>query len=109
MIVGRTLNGQPLLEFPLSNNGAVFEPVKVKKAILWSKVERKYSYHYQHHQQRQRVHKNITLWVFRVKCGNMTHLRGEVCVKEKINIFLYKYLFVFYLYWDIIFFFQGIE
>ncbi|KAF7990098.1 hypothetical protein HCN44_009087 [Aphidius gifuensis] len=73
---GKTLNGQPLLEFPISNNGAILQPIKVKKAILWGKVERKYSYHYQRHP-RQRIQKNITLWVFRVRCENVTHLRGK--------------------------------
>ncbi|XP_015116658.1 inhibin beta chain [Diachasma alloeum] len=73
---GRTLNGLPLLEFPMSSGEPTLEPVRIKRATLWARVELKRSYHYKHHR-RQYNHKNITLWVFRVKYGNRTHLRGK--------------------------------
>ncbi|XP_057321293.1 inhibin beta chain [Microplitis mediator] len=73
---GRTLNGQPLLEFPMSSGEPALEPLKIKRAILWARVELKHVHHYQHHR-RQINQRNITLWVFKVRCGNTTHLRGK--------------------------------
>ncbi|CAD6233331.1 GSCOCG00007140001-RA-CDS, partial [Cotesia congregata] len=73
---GRTLNGQPLLEFPMSSGEPALEPLKIKRAILWARVELKHVHHYQHHR-RQINLRNITLWVFKVRCGNTTHLRGK--------------------------------
>ncbi|XP_034180035.2 inhibin subunit beta [Osmia lignaria lignaria] len=74
---GRTLNGQPLLEFPMSSGEPALEPLKIKRATLWARVEFKHAHHYQHHRQGETNQRNITLWVFRVRCGNMTHLRGK--------------------------------
>ncbi|CAL7941158.1 unnamed protein product [Xylocopa violacea] len=74
---GRTLNGQPLLEFPLSSGEPALEPLRIKRATLWTRVEFRHAHHYQHHRQGQTNQRNITLWVFRVRCGNMTHLRGK--------------------------------
>ncbi|XP_033226458.1 inhibin beta chain [Belonocnema kinseyi] len=74
---GRTLNGQPLLEFPTSSGEPALGPFKIKRATLWARVELRHSHHYQHHKQSQSNQRNITLWVFRVRCGNTTHLRGK--------------------------------
>ncbi|XP_023316987.1 uncharacterized protein LOC106649912 isoform X2 [Trichogramma pretiosum] len=77
---GRTLNGQPLLEFPLaSSSEPAFEPLSIKKATLWARVELRHAHHYQHHRNgvNSNNQRNITLWVFRVRCGNVTHLRGK--------------------------------
>ncbi|XP_031780733.1 inhibin beta chain isoform X1 [Nasonia vitripennis] len=74
---GRTLNGQPLLEFPLSSSEQALEPLSIKKATLWARVELRHAHHYQHHRQNPNNQRNITLWVFRVRCGNVTHLRGK--------------------------------
>ncbi|XP_015524962.1 uncharacterized protein LOC107228110 [Neodiprion lecontei] len=75
---GHTLNGQPLLEFPMSTGEPVLGPLRIKKATLWALVEvRRTVHHYQHHRQGQNHQRNITLWVFRVRCGNATHLRGK--------------------------------
>ncbi|KAG7209988.1 hypothetical protein KM043_011574 [Ampulex compressa] len=73
----RTLNGQPLLEFPMSSGEPALEPLRIKRATLWARVELRYAHHYQHHRQGQLNQRNITLWVFRVRCGNTTHLRGK--------------------------------
>nr|XP_012139871.1 PREDICTED: inhibin beta chain [Megachile rotundata] len=73
---GRTLNGQPLLEFPMSSGEPALEPLKIKRATLWARVEFKHAHHYQHRRQGENQ-RNVTLWVFRVRCGNMTHLRGK--------------------------------
>ncbi|EFN77528.1 Inhibin beta chain, partial [Harpegnathos saltator] len=72
-----TLNGQPLLEFPMSSGGPALEPLRIKRATLWARVELKHAHHYQHHRHSQINQRNITLWVFRVHCGNTTHLRGK--------------------------------
>ncbi|XP_015593265.1 inhibin beta chain [Cephus cinctus] len=74
---GRTLNGQPLLEFPMSSGEPALEPLRIKRATLWARVELRHSHHYQHHRTGQNNQRNITLWVFRVRCGNTTHLRGK--------------------------------
>ncbi|XP_047354833.1 inhibin beta chain [Vespa velutina] len=74
---GRTLNGQPLLEFPMSSGEPALEPLRIKRATLWTRVEFRQTHHYQHHRQGQSNQRNITLWVFRVRCGNTTHLRGK--------------------------------
>ncbi|XP_050593496.1 inhibin beta chain [Bombus affinis] len=74
---GRTLNGQPLLEFPMSSGEPALEPLRIKRATLWTRVEFRHAHHYQHHRQSQTNQRNITLWVFRVRCGNTTHLRGK--------------------------------
>ncbi|XP_029176214.1 inhibin beta chain [Nylanderia fulva] len=74
---GHTLNGQPLLEFPMSSGEPALEPLRIKRATLWARVELKHSHHYQHHRHNQINQRNITLWVFRVHCGNTTHLRGK--------------------------------
>ncbi|CAK9817673.1 Inhibin beta chain [Anthophora quadrimaculata] len=74
---GRTLNGQPLLEFPTSSGEPALEPLRIKRATLWARVEFRHAHHYQHHRQGQTNQRNITLWVFRVRCGNTTHLRGK--------------------------------
>nr|XP_012230593.1 PREDICTED: inhibin beta B chain [Linepithema humile] len=74
---GRTLNGQPLLEFPMSSGEPALEPLRIKRATLWARVELKHAHHYQHHRHSQINLRNITLWVFRVHCGNTTHLRGK--------------------------------
>ncbi|XP_076681039.1 inhibin subunit beta [Andrena cerasifolii] len=74
---GRTLNGQPLLEFPMSSGEPALEPLRIKRATLWARVEFRHAHHYQHHRQGQTNQRNITLWVFRVHCGNTTHLRGK--------------------------------
>ncbi|XP_076626703.1 inhibin subunit beta [Colletes latitarsis] len=74
---GRTLNGQPLLEFPMASGEPALEPLRIKRATLWARVEFKHAHHYQHHRQGQTNQRNITLWVFRVRCGNTTHLRGK--------------------------------
>lgn len=76
---GRTLNGQPLLEFPMSRGEPALGPLRIKRAILWARVELRHMHHYQHHRQNF-GQKNITLWVFRVQCGNTTHLRGKVTI-----------------------------
>lgn len=78
MVLGRTLNGQPLLEFPMSSGEPALEPLRIKRATLWTRVEFRQAHHYQHHRQGQSNQRNITLWVFRVRCGNTTHLRGKV-------------------------------
>lgn len=72
-VTGRTLNGHPLLEFTMSSSEPAREPLRIKRAILWARVEKKTDQTQQHHR-----HRNITLWVFRVHCGNRTHLRGKV-------------------------------
>ncbi|XP_014481279.1 PREDICTED: inhibin beta chain [Dinoponera quadriceps] len=72
---GHTLNGQPLLEFPMSSGGPALEPLRIKRATLWARVELKHAHHYHRHSQINQ--RNITLWVFRVYCGNTTHLRGK--------------------------------
>lgn len=77
-VSGHTLNGQPLLEFPMSSGEPALEPLRIKRATLWARVELKHSHHYQHHRHNQINQRNITLWVFRVHCGNTTHLRGKV-------------------------------
>jgi len=77
-VTGHTLNGQPLLEFPMSSGEPALEPLRIKRATLWARVELKHAHHYQHHRHSQVNQRNITLWVFRVHCGNMTHLRGKV-------------------------------
>ncbi|GAB1862519.1 Inhibin beta chain [Camponotus japonicus] len=74
---GHTLNGQPLLEFPMSSGEPALEPLRIKRATLWARVELKHAHHYQHHRPNQINQRNITLWVFRVHCGNTTHLRGK--------------------------------
>ncbi|XP_017885000.1 inhibin beta chain [Ceratina calcarata] len=74
---GRTLNGQPLLEFPMSSGEPALEPLRIKRATLWTRVEYRHAHRYQHHRQGQINQRNITLWVFRVRCGNVTHLRGK--------------------------------
>ncbi|KYN14278.1 Inhibin beta chain [Trachymyrmex cornetzi] len=74
---GHTLNGQPLLEFPMSSGEPALEPLRIKRATLWARVELKHAHHYQHHRHSQINQRNITLWVFRVHCGNTTHLRGK--------------------------------
>ncbi|KAK9297743.1 hypothetical protein QLX08_008666 [Tetragonisca angustula] len=74
---GRTLNGQPLLEFPMSSGEPALEPLRIKRATLWTRVEFRHAHHYQHYRQSQTNQRNITLWVFRVRCGNTTHLRGK--------------------------------
>ncbi|KOX79213.1 Inhibin beta chain [Melipona quadrifasciata] len=73
----RTLNGQPLLEFPMSSGEPALEPLRIKRATLWTRVEFRHAHHYQHYRQSQTNQRNITLWVFRVRCGNTTHLRGK--------------------------------
>ncbi|KAJ8680280.1 hypothetical protein QAD02_016067 [Eretmocerus hayati] len=45
--------------------------------MLWARVEQKNTHHYQHHRQHSDNQRNITLWVFRVRVGNVTHLRGR--------------------------------
>ena len=90
MVAGRTLNGQPLLEFPMSSGEPALGPFKIKRATLWARVKWRHSHHYQHHKQSQSNQRNITLWVFRVRCGNTTHLRGKVSFyfqNFKINTF----------------------
>ncbi|XP_006621267.1 inhibin beta chain-like [Apis dorsata] len=74
---GRTLNGQPLLEFPMSSGEPALEPLRIKRATLWTRVEFRHGHHYQRNRQSQTNQRNITLWVFRVRCGNTTHLRGK--------------------------------
>ncbi|KAM0729582.1 Inhibin beta chain [Formica fusca] len=74
---GHTLNGQPLLEFPMSSGEPALEPLRIKRATLWARVELKHAHHYQHHRHNQINQRNITLWVFKVHCGNTTHLRGK--------------------------------
>ncbi|XP_078034262.1 inhibin subunit beta isoform X2 [Augochlora pura] len=74
---GRTLNGQPLLEFPMSSGEPALEPLRIKRATLWARVEFRHAHHYQRHRAGQTNQRNITLWVFRVRCGNTTHLRGK--------------------------------
>ncbi|XP_076641568.1 inhibin subunit beta isoform X1 [Halictus rubicundus] len=74
---GRTLNGQPLLEFPMSIGEPALEPLRIKRATLWARVEFRHAHHYQRHRTGQTNQRNITLWVFRVRCGNSTHLRGK--------------------------------
>ncbi|KOC68760.1 Inhibin beta chain [Habropoda laboriosa] len=74
---GRTLNGQPLLDFPTSSGEPALEPLRIKRATLWARVEYRHAHHYQHHRHGQTNQRNITLWVFRVRCGNTTHLRGK--------------------------------
>lgn len=76
------MNGQPLLEFPLSSSEPAMEPFSIKKAILWARVELRHAHHYQLHRQNLNNQRNITLWVFRVRCGNVTHLRGKVSNKK---------------------------
>lgn len=76
-VSGRTLNGQPLLDFPLSSSDPAVEARSIKKATLWARVEIKHPHHY-HHQQNFKSKHNITLFVFKVRCGNATHLRGKV-------------------------------
>jgi len=78
IVTGHTLNGQPLLEFPMSSGEPALEPLRIKRATLWARVELKHAHHYQHHRHSQINQRNITLWVFRVHCGNTTHLRGKV-------------------------------
>lgn len=78
LFVGRTLNGQPLLEFPMSSGEPALEPLRIKRATLWTRVEFRHGHHYQRNRQSQTNQRNITLWVFRVRCGNTTHLRGKV-------------------------------
>ncbi|XP_031773105.1 inhibin beta chain [Apis florea] len=77
LFVGRTLNGQPLLEFPMSSGEPALEPLRIKRATLWTRVEFRHGHHYQRNRQSQTNQRNITLWVFRVRCGNTTHLRGK--------------------------------
>ncbi|XP_058800353.1 inhibin beta chain, partial [Phymastichus coffea] len=72
----RTLNGQPLLDFPLSSSEPAVDPMSIKKATLWARVEIKHPHHY-HRQQNLKSKNNITLFVFKVRCGNITHLRGK--------------------------------
>ncbi|KAK0075003.1 hypothetical protein PV325_007510, partial [Microctonus aethiopoides] len=60
----------------MSSGEPVLEPLRIKRATLWARVELKHAHHYQHHR-RQNNQRNITLWVFRVRCGNTTHLRGK--------------------------------
>ncbi|XP_011495081.1 PREDICTED: inhibin beta chain [Ceratosolen solmsi marchali] len=76
---GRTLNRQPLLDFPLSSSEPALEPLSIKKATLWARVEVRHAHHSQHHRQNANNHnqRTIKLWVFRVRCGNATHLRGK--------------------------------
>ncbi|XP_034938578.1 inhibin beta chain [Chelonus insularis] len=73
---GKSLNNQPLLEFPMTSSEPTLEPLRIKRATLWVKV---FMNHLHYHQiyQWQRYQKNITLWVFKVHCGNSTHLRGK--------------------------------
>ncbi|KAL6443806.1 hypothetical protein ACFW04_001697 [Cataglyphis niger] len=75
--LGHTLNGQPLLEFPMSSGEPALEPLRIKRATLWTRVELKHAHRYQHHRHNQINQRNITLWVFKVHCGNTTHLRGK--------------------------------
>ncbi|KAG8039593.1 hypothetical protein G9C98_008236 [Cotesia typhae] len=60
----------------MSSGEPALEPLKIKRAILWARVELKHVHHYQYHR-RQINLRNITLWVFKVRCGNTTHLRGK--------------------------------
>lgn len=63
----------------MSSGGPALEPLRIKRATLWARVELKHAHHYhQHHRHNQINQRNITLWVFRVHCGNTTHLRGKV-------------------------------
>ncbi|EFN64796.1 Inhibin beta chain [Camponotus floridanus] len=61
----------------MSSGEPALEPLRIKRATLWTRVELKHAHHYQHHRHNQINQKNITLWVFRVHCGNTTHLRGK--------------------------------
>lgn len=60
-----------------SSGEPALEPLRIKRAILWARVELKHAHQYQHHRHSQYNQRNITLWVFRVHCGNRTHLRGK--------------------------------
>lgn len=93
LFVGRTLNGQPLLEFPMSSGEPALEPLRIKRATLWTRVEFRHGHHYQRNRQSQTNQRNITLWVFRVRCGNTTHLRGKVTLYFLFsNSFIYNYM-----------------
>lgn len=60
----------------MSSGGPALEPLRIKRATLWTRVELKHDHQYHRHSQINQ--RNITLWVFRVHCGNTTHLRGKV-------------------------------
>lgn len=96
LFVGRTLNGQPLLEFPMSSGEPALEPLRIKRATLWTRVEFRHGHHYQRNRQSQTNQRNITLWVFRVRCGNTTHLRGKVTLYFPFSrdSFIYNYTYI---------------
>lgn len=99
-VLGSTLNGQTLLEFPWSQDMGSTDSVKVKSAKLWFRLE----YRPDVPPVARRTHHshNVTLWLFKINfrtnpMRNTTFLSGKVCfVKEVHTIFIMNN----YCYWS---------